>query len=258
MSTEAPRWSDRIAVEDFGGIPYRIYVERPHRIEQLLALAERWGDRLHMIQGEREVSFRGLRCGTARKARELTRSGVRSGDRVMLFGSNSPDWVMNFWGCIQLGAVPVLADAAWDESEVEHALNLLHPAVVLADAHAASRIPAAWRLGTWAASEDPGGALEPSGIDPNGSLPGENDAAVIVFTSASANSEKAVELSHRALLSGLQMTLHTTGQLPLRFDASRSEIAPARSEPPVRRPGTPGDAAKPCRGRHAGVRRRPI
>jgi len=34
------------------GVPYRMYVERPRRVEDLLAFATRWGTRPHIIQGD--------------------------------------------------------------------------------------------------------------------------------------------------------------------------------------------------------------
>jgi acyl-CoA synthetase (AMP-forming)/AMP-acid ligase II len=225
MAFEAPRWSDRIVVEEFGGVPHRIYAERPHRVEQVLALADRWGERAHLIQDERSVSFAGLRRAASAKARELLESGVGRGQRVMLLGWNSPDWVVNFWACVQIGAVPVLANAWWGESEIGYALDLLQPALVLADASTRDRMARPWRLGRWAAAEDAGAQDVAPAPDMNAALPGEGETAVIVFTSGSEGQAKAVELSHRALLCGLQMMLHITRQLPLRFNEARSEVA---------------------------------
>ena len=224
MSFEVPRWTDRIAVEEFNGVPYRIYTERPHRSVQILTLADSFEKRPHLIQDERVVSFAGLRRGAADKANALIKKGVGRGDAVMLLGWNSPDWVMNYWACVQIGAVPVLANAWWGESEIDYALNLLHPVLVLADARTEGKIPATWQCGTWAANENAKDVVPPA-FDVNARLPGENETAVIVFTSGTEGLAKAVELSHRALLSGLQMMLHITKQLPPRFDETKSEIA---------------------------------
>ncbi|MFI5057063.1 MAG: AMP-binding protein [Candidatus Acidiferrales bacterium] len=43
-------------------------------------------------------------------ALELNQRGVRTGDRVLLWGPNSAEWVVAFWGCLLRGAVAVPMD----------------------------------------------------------------------------------------------------------------------------------------------------
>src|SRR6202795_1050648 len=64
------------------------------------------------------------RCGYRREAwtyrrfagvafaceRELKERGVRTGDRVLLWGPNSAEWMAAFWGCLLRGAVAVPMD----------------------------------------------------------------------------------------------------------------------------------------------------
>src|ERR1700680_1974684 len=64
------------------------------------------------------------RCGYRREAwtyrrfagvafaceRELKERGVRTGDRVLLWGPNSAEWMAAFWGCLLRGAVAVPID----------------------------------------------------------------------------------------------------------------------------------------------------
>ena len=224
MSAEIQTWGDQLTVETIAGVPYRMYAQRPHQVADVLGIAHRWGDRAHLIQGERIVTFKGLTHGVAAKARELSSLGIVRGDRVLIMGWNSPDWVMNYWSCIHLGAIPVLANAWWGEAELDYALDLIQPAMVLADNRTAGKIPAQWRLGPWAADEN---SAEELVVKPSGdvTLDQENETAVIIFTSGTSGRAKAVKLPHRALLSGLQMMLHITKQVPLQFNASRSEIA---------------------------------
>ena len=41
MSSATKDWGDQIAVETLHGVPYRMYTERPRRVESLLQYAER-------------------------------------------------------------------------------------------------------------------------------------------------------------------------------------------------------------------------
>lgn len=53
----------------------------------------------------------GKLAGTAfRLAHELKQRGIRAGDRVLLWGPNSAEWMAAFWGCLLRGAVAVPLD----------------------------------------------------------------------------------------------------------------------------------------------------
>src|SRR5713101_2852519 len=69
------------------------------------AIAQRCGYR-------REVwTYAELACHAVRFAIELRKRGLCTGDRVLLWGPNSAEWVTAFWGCILRGAVIVPIDA---------------------------------------------------------------------------------------------------------------------------------------------------
>lgn len=56
---------------------------------------------------------------TARRiARELESRGIAKGERVLLCGENSPEWVAAFWGCLLRGAVVVPLDKGSTEQFV--------------------------------------------------------------------------------------------------------------------------------------------
>ena len=141
MAASTARWGDQIAVEVIKGVPFRMYTERPRRVEDLLAFASRWGDRPHILHGGRVFTFADLHQAALARSAELAAMGIQRGDRIFILAWNSPEWVANFWACLHAGAVPVLANAWWSAAEVAHGLTALQPALVLADAHAAAELP---------------------------------------------------------------------------------------------------------------------
>ena len=185
MTIAQARWGDQIAVEVVNGVPYRMYTERPRRVEDLLAFAGRWDTRPHIIQGDRIVTFDEMQKAVLAKVAELSGLGVKRGEHVFILGWNSPEWVVNFWACLCVGAVPVLANTWWSAAEVTKGLAVLEPVLTLADGPAAAKMPAGSRCGRWAVTPE----HKPDTDTTSESKSDEEETAVIIFTSGTSGGD---------------------------------------------------------------------
>ncbi|WP_028710754.1 class I adenylate-forming enzyme family protein [Paracoccus pantotrophus] len=218
--TPEPRqfWSKSITTETIGGIPYRIYADRPQRISELLSFASFWNQCPYVIQGNRVLTFAGLLAASETRARHLQLAGIDAGDRVMILGWNSPDWVINFWAIVRLGAVPVLGNAWWSPGEIVYAIDFTAPKLVLADERCAGKVPEALVNVAWSGEDKAEGELVAT-------IPAEeNDPAVIIFTSGTEGRAKAVVLAHRSFIASMMMMMHITRRLPYDVATPKSEI----------------------------------
>lgn len=225
MSSAAAFWSAEIAVERIGGVPFRMYVNRPRRLDELVGFAENWADRAYVIQGDRTVTFAAFVRASAAKAQALLGFGARPGDRVFVLGWNGPDWAINYWACLRAGLVPVLANAWWSEAELSDALELIKPAVALVDPRCVARFPeGAAPMSAWACDETAAGPASLAHVEPAAASRDENDAAAIIFTSGTQGRPKAVVLAHRSLIANQMMILHVTRNLPYRPDPAAGDL----------------------------------
>jgi acyl-CoA synthetase (AMP-forming)/AMP-acid ligase II len=201
-----PIWSSDVERTSIEGVPYLVYPKRERSVLRFLDLATRWGAREHIVEGEVRLTLDDLRAAADRGAAFLAARGVRPGDRVLLHGWNSADWIVAFWATLRRGAVVVAGNAWWSEEELEHALTLTAPAAVLSDRPPHPRAAVPWHpLAGLAEGADP---------PPPPPAPDEEAEAIVVFTSGSTGFPKAAAFSHRAIVAGLHSLLQITRRLP--------------------------------------------
>ena len=222
-------WGDEVITGRYAGHSGLVYRQRPRTFAELLDGVGRWAPRTFLIQGERRISFAEF-FTAVRSARDaLGPLGIRHGDRVLLLGYNSPEWVLTLWAIWSLGAVPVLGNRWWSAPEAAHCLATVPPRAVLTDA---PDLIAATDLPVLHLSDITGcfGAEESGEPDVPGPA-GEEDPAVILFTSGSTGMPKAVELPFRSVVANQQNVLARSRQLP--------QLIPADGPQPVNLISTP-------------------
>ena len=135
-------WGSEVAEVDVLGHPCLSFVKRRRHLADLLIDGRRFGAREYLVQGERRMSFDQHEAAVRRAAGLLRGNGVRRGDRVMLLGANSAEWVVGYWAILAADAIVVLGNAWWSQVELAHALRNVAPGLVLTDAARATSLPA--------------------------------------------------------------------------------------------------------------------
>jgi len=159
-----------------------------------------------IISGEERLTFAELDEISDGLALGLVARGVVKGDRVGIAMRNCPAWVVAYMAALKAGAIATLLNGWWQPDELEHALQLVEPTLVLADAPRAERIAAtcaSCAIETIAIEKPAREAfaeLLASGSD-GIELPeiGPDDDATILFTSGSTGEAKGALSTHRAV-----------------------------------------------------------
>jgi acyl-CoA synthetase (AMP-forming)/AMP-acid ligase II len=190
-----------LATEDVLGTPMTVFARRHRNLGEVLAASAGLGDRDYLVTADGRLSYREHARAVASLAAALRGDyGVRPGDRIAINAANGPGWVVSFWAAVAVGAITVGCNAWWTRRETGAALRLTEPAVVIADAR---RVPlSGGKAPVLSMEEDiprlsrarPGAALDPHRA-------GEDDPAVILFTSGTSGRPKGAVHSHRNLTS---------------------------------------------------------
>ncbi len=231
MSTVSFEWGTEVA-RSSGPIPFLQYSPRRRQVAELLLDAERWCDRVHLVQGRRRLTFGDLFLAADRVAGKLAEKGLTPGDRLLLLAPNSPEWVTAFWAGIRAGAIVTLGNGWWNRPEAEHAVRLVQPSLVIADERRRELLPPnvtdrqvvdVDAVRRWGETGSP-----PSPIAGGGD---ESDPAVIIFTAGTTGDPKAAVLAHRSVIANLHSLLLVSGRLPQQLDPDQPGAVILQSGP---------------------------
>src|SRR6266851_3464311 len=231
MTRNTFAWGTQVGRSD-GPIPFLQYSPRRRHVAEFLLDLERWRDRVHLIQGGRRLTFGDLLLAADRVAGKLAANGLEPGDRLLLLAPNSPEWVTGFWAGIRAGAIVTLGNGWWSRHEVEHAVKLVKPSLVIADQRRRELLPGGISdrqvvdvetLRRWTESPSPPSAPAASGD--------ENDPAVIIFTAGTTGDPKAAVLAHRSVIANVHSLLLVSGRLPQQLDPQKPGAVILQSGP---------------------------
>jgi len=179
------------------------------------------GEAEALVAGDERLTFADLDRVSERVAHGLVARGIGKGDRIGIAMRNCPSWVASYMGIVKAGAVATLLNGWWEAHEMEHALTLTDPKLIIADAARANRIAARCpgrEILTVAIEQPVEAALAEviGGADKSIPLPevAAEDDATILFTSGSTGEAKGAVSTHRAVTTATYS--YATGLIVLR------------------------------------------
>jgi long-chain acyl-CoA synthetase len=174
-----------------------------------------------VVAGDERLSFADLDRISEALAHGLTARGIAKGDRVAIAMRNCPAWTVCYMAILKAGGIATLLNGWWEPFEMEHAVELTEPKLIIADPPRVRRL--AERCGRIETVSLPveqpveqAVASLMEGADPSAELPemSPEDDATILFTSGSTGESKGALSTHRAVTTGVYA--YSTGLIVLK------------------------------------------
>jgi long-chain acyl-CoA synthetase len=134
-------------------------------------------------------------------AAQLQTRGIGKGDRVLLWGENSGEWVAAFLGCLFRGAIAVPMDAISERGFAQRVAQQagVRLAVIGRGLPSLDNVPAVTSMEEL---DEPADSQSVEALSP--AAAGRGDPIEIVFTSGTTAQPRGVVLTHRNLLANLE------------------------------------------------------
>src|SRR3990172_766477 len=98
-------------------------LEKELTFTRFFRMCEEYADRPAIIYLGETFTYRRLKNLIDRFATSLTQLGIRKGDKVMLYVSNSAQWVIAFFSIQKIGATVVPVPPIYTSFEIEYMIN---------------------------------------------------------------------------------------------------------------------------------------
>lgn len=159
-----------------------------------------------VVAGDERLSFAELDRLSDKVAYGLVARGIRKGDRVGIAMRNCPGWIAGYMGTLKAGGVATLLNGWWQAAEMEHAIHLTDPKVIIADTQRGQRIKERCndRDIVIVAAELPvaealSGLIDDANYSQTLPTIAASDDATILFTSGSTGDAKGAVSTHAAV-----------------------------------------------------------
>jgi len=185
-----------------------------------------------VVSGDERLTFADLDRISDGLAHGLAARGIAKGDRVAIAMRNCPAWIVSYMAILKAGGVATLLNGWWEPAEMEHAVQLTEPKLIIADPPRARRLQERCKVSEIMCLpiELPvQQAVAPlmAGADVTRALPelSPDDDATILFTSGSTGESKGALSTHRAVTTGVYA--YSTGLIVLLGILTQDGKAPA-------------------------------
>ena len=214
-----------VVTETVNGVEMKVYKDRMKSLREVAALGFGRGDgQDFLVYGDRRLGFGSFGALANRVSVGL---GIAAGERVAVLSANNPEWCLAFWGTVNGGGVLVGLNGWWKTDEILYGLEDSGSRVLVVDGPRFARIESS--LDSLTALERvylidgesshpkvrpfselvAAGGSEGDGDPGLPSVPiGEDDYAVIFYTSGTTGKPKGAISTHRSMIANLQNTIY--------------------------------------------------
>ncbi|MCC7346689.1 MAG: acyl--CoA ligase [Variibacter sp.] len=202
------------------GIPTRVWKNAPPTLRDVFVRGRAaHGPKTFLVYEDERASFEAFARAALAVADELSRRGLRKGDRVAIAMRNLPEWSACFFGAILAGAIATCINAWWTGPELEYGLTDSGARFAFLDSERLARLsehlrncPALEHVFVTREAEEMGdprlsrledliGGVNAWGALPDRALPAvalaPDDPACILYTSGTTGKPKGAVGSHR-------------------------------------------------------------
>ena len=148
-----------------------------------------------------ELSYRDLQAASLRVATQLRRSGIRTGDRIVLYAENGHAFIYAYLGALRAGAVVVPANVLYRASDLSRVLDDSGASLIVTSELSRAFVPGSISAATLDLCDVAAWARDASLDDASqenvalaAPLPG--DLAVLIYTSGTTGRAKGAMLTH--------------------------------------------------------------